>query len=61
MNKAGHDVEVAERASELREIGAALSLWPNAIAALDHLGLAEQTKARSVEARRLRTLRPCQC
>ncbi len=50
MSKAGHDVEVAERASELREIGAALSLWPNAIAALGHLGLAEQVKARSVEA-----------
>jgi 2-polyprenyl-6-methoxyphenol hydroxylase-like FAD-dependent oxidoreductase len=50
LSKAGHDVEVAERASELREIGAALSLWPNAIAALDHLGLAEEIKARSIEA-----------
>ena len=50
IRKAGHDVAVAERASDLREIGAALSLWPNAIAALGHLGLAEQTKARSIEA-----------
>ena len=50
IRKAGHDVAVAERASELREIGAALSLWPNAIAALGHLGLAEQTMERSIEA-----------
>ena len=50
MSKAGRQVAIAERASELREIGAALSLWPNAVAALGHLGLAEQIKALSIEA-----------
>lgn len=50
MRSAGHDVVVAEKASELHEIGAALSLWPNAIAALTHLGLAEEIRAVSVEA-----------
>jgi 2-polyprenyl-6-methoxyphenol hydroxylase-like FAD-dependent oxidoreductase len=50
IRKAGHDVVVSEKASELREIGAALSLWPNAMAALDHLGLAEQIRSRSLEA-----------
>ena len=39
MTKAGHDVVLVERAPELREIGAALSLWPNALAALDRLGV----------------------
>lgn len=50
MSKAGHDVLVAERASELREIGAALSLWPNALTALDCLGLGEQVRSHSIEA-----------
>ena len=50
MCKAGYEVVVAERASEFREIGAALSLWPNALAALDSLGLGEQVRSRSIEA-----------
>ena len=50
MAKAGCDVSVAERASELREIGAALSVWPNALAALDHLGVGEQVRSVAVEA-----------
>jgi 2-polyprenyl-6-methoxyphenol hydroxylase-like FAD-dependent oxidoreductase len=50
MSKAGHDVLVTERACEFREIGAALSLWPNALAALDRLGSGEEVRSRSVEA-----------
>ena len=50
MTKAGCDVTVAERASDLGEIGAALSLWPNALAALDYLGVGEQVRAVAVEA-----------
>jgi 2-polyprenyl-6-methoxyphenol hydroxylase-like FAD-dependent oxidoreductase len=49
MSMAGHEVLVTERASELREIGAALSLWPNALAALDRLGLGEEVRSQSVE------------
>lgn len=50
MRTAGHDVVVAEKASELREVGAALSLWPNALAALEQLGLGEQVATVSLEA-----------
>ena len=50
MTKAGHQVAVVERATELREIGAALSLWPNALAALDHLGVGERVRTAGLEA-----------
>ncbi len=50
MSRAGHQVSVAERATELREIGAALSLWPNALAALDHLGVGDPARAIGLEA-----------
>jgi 2-polyprenyl-6-methoxyphenol hydroxylase-like FAD-dependent oxidoreductase len=49
MRRAGHEVLVTEKASEFREIGAALSLWPNAPAALDYLGLGEQVRTCSLE------------
>jgi 2-polyprenyl-6-methoxyphenol hydroxylase-like FAD-dependent oxidoreductase len=39
LHQRGLDVEVIERARALDEIGAALSLWPNALAALGELGL----------------------
>ncbi len=39
--RAGLDVVVAERASELREVGAGLTVWPNAMKALRALGLDE--------------------
>jgi 2-polyprenyl-6-methoxyphenol hydroxylase-like FAD-dependent oxidoreductase len=50
MTKAGHDVVLVERATELREIGAALSLWPNALASLDRLGVGPQVRAMGLEA-----------
>jgi 2-polyprenyl-6-methoxyphenol hydroxylase-like FAD-dependent oxidoreductase len=37
-----------ERAPELREVGAGLSLWPNALKALGDLGLAESIRALSI-------------
>lgn len=43
LRQAGLEVEVFERASELREVGAGLSLWANALTALRHLGLREET------------------
>lgn len=50
LRRAGVEVIVADKASELREIGAALSLWPNALGALGRLGLEQEVRARSVEA-----------
>jgi len=41
LRQKGHSVHLMERAAELAEVGAAVSLWPNALAALNHLGLEE--------------------
>ncbi len=41
LARAGIDVEVFERADDLHEVGAGLSLWANAIHALEVLGLGE--------------------
>jgi len=43
--KAGWDVEVLERAPELGEVGAGLSIAPNALRALDALGVGEKVRA----------------
>jgi 2-polyprenyl-6-methoxyphenol hydroxylase-like FAD-dependent oxidoreductase len=40
LHQAGAQVTVAERASQITEIGAALSLWTNALAACEALGVA---------------------
>jgi 2-polyprenyl-6-methoxyphenol hydroxylase-like FAD-dependent oxidoreductase len=45
LRRAGWNVRVFERAPQFGEIGAGLSLWPNAIRALDRLGLAERVLA----------------
>lgn len=41
LHKAGIEAHVYERAFALREIGAGMSVWANAIHALDELGLAD--------------------
>jgi 2-polyprenyl-6-methoxyphenol hydroxylase-like FAD-dependent oxidoreductase len=41
LRRAGFDAVVLERAPELRELGAAISLWPNAVSVLRRLGLGE--------------------
>ena len=38
LRRAGIDAIVLEQAPELREVGAGISLWPNAIKALRRLG-----------------------
>ncbi|HET9731202.1 MAG TPA: FAD-dependent monooxygenase [Acidimicrobiales bacterium] len=48
LTAAGVEVEVVESARQLAEIGAGLSLWPNALAALGVLGLEEAVSARGV-------------
>lgn len=39
LQKAGFAVDVYERAPQLNAVGAGISLWPNAIKALDQLGI----------------------
>jgi len=48
LRDAGIDVEIYEQASELREVGAGISLWANAIRALAQLGLGEALRVHSV-------------
>jgi 2-polyprenyl-6-methoxyphenol hydroxylase-like FAD-dependent oxidoreductase len=44
LRKVGWDVEVLERSPEFKEIGAGLSLWSNALRALDALGVGERVR-----------------
>ncbi|MFI9511071.1 FAD-dependent monooxygenase [Nocardia sp. NPDC052566] len=45
----GWDVEVLERATTIAEVGAGLSVWPNALRALDALGVGAEVRARATE------------
>jgi 2-polyprenyl-6-methoxyphenol hydroxylase-like FAD-dependent oxidoreductase len=45
LQRAGRDVLVLERAPRLDEIGAGISLWPNAIKALRRLGVGDAVEA----------------
>ena len=47
LHRIGAQVSVYERATELREVGAGMMLWPNATRVLRELGLLEQVLARS--------------
>ncbi|MEU8900065.1 FAD-dependent monooxygenase [Nocardia sp. NPDC048505] len=48
LHQRGWDVEVLEQAAELAEVGAGISLWSNALRALDVIGLGERVRARAV-------------
>ena len=48
LRLAGFEVRVLERAPELTEVGAGLSLWPNALRALDAIGLGDEVRAAGV-------------
>jgi 2-polyprenyl-6-methoxyphenol hydroxylase-like FAD-dependent oxidoreductase len=48
LRRAGYETEVFERAPELAEVGSGLSLWSNALAALDHLGVLGHLRALGV-------------
>jgi 2-polyprenyl-6-methoxyphenol hydroxylase-like FAD-dependent oxidoreductase len=48
LTRRGWQVEVLERAPEFTEVGAGLSLWPNALRALDALGVGEPVRGRAV-------------
>ena len=48
LKRAGFEVEVFEQAAELAEVGSGLSLWRNALAALDRLGVLDRLRALGV-------------
>jgi 2-polyprenyl-6-methoxyphenol hydroxylase-like FAD-dependent oxidoreductase len=48
LTQAGWDVDVFERKESFTEIGAGLTLWPNALAALDTLGVGAGARAEAV-------------
>lgn len=48
LTRAGWDVDVFERKDSFTEIGAGLTLWPNALAALDTLGAGAEARAEAV-------------
>jgi 2-polyprenyl-6-methoxyphenol hydroxylase-like FAD-dependent oxidoreductase len=48
LTRRGMHVEVLERATEFTEVGAGLSLWPNALRALDLLGVAGPVRDQAV-------------
>jgi 2-polyprenyl-6-methoxyphenol hydroxylase-like FAD-dependent oxidoreductase len=45
LRRAGLEVVVLEKAGELREIGAGISIWVNAVEALERMGLADAVQA----------------
>src|SRR5437868_4989068 len=45
LRRVGVDVTVYERAPELTEVGAGISLWANALRALDHVGAGDAVRA----------------
>jgi len=51
LRKVGCEVVVYERAPELREVGAGISLWANALRALDYLGTGDAVRAASLPMR----------
>ncbi|WP_460525645.1 FAD-dependent monooxygenase [Flindersiella endophytica] len=50
LQRSGWQVTVLERAPEIAEVGAGLSLWPNAVRALESLGLGATLREHTVEA-----------
>ncbi|WP_280503873.1 FAD-dependent monooxygenase [Nocardia farcinica] len=49
FTRLGRPVRVLERTPELAAPGAGLSLWPNALRALDALGIGDRVRSRAVE------------
>lgn len=58
LRRIGVEVVVFERAGELREIGAGISLWVNAMKALERIGLAEAVRAAGREEIGVRSVLP---
>jgi 2-polyprenyl-6-methoxyphenol hydroxylase-like FAD-dependent oxidoreductase len=52
LRRVGVDVALYERAPELTEVGAGISLWANALRALDHIGAGPAVRAVALPMRR---------
>lgn len=48
LKQAGFEVELFERAPAIREVGAGISIWPNAVHVLDELGVGARIRALGV-------------
>ena len=55
LRQAGHRVRLFERAQTIEPLGAAISLWGNALAALDRLGCGDAIRERSAPVSRLQS------
>ena len=53
LRRAGYEVTLFEQAPKLEPIGAAISIWGNAMAGLDWLGCGDAVRERSVQVTRL--------
>jgi 2-polyprenyl-6-methoxyphenol hydroxylase-like FAD-dependent oxidoreductase len=51
LSRAGHEVVVLERASRLDSVGAGITLFANAMRALDRLGVGDAVRGRGAAAR----------
>lgn len=58
LRKVGIEAELYEQAPELREVGAGVGLWSNALASLDQLGAGDEIRAASLPLRVLAGARP---
>lgn len=45
LQKIGYNVSIYEKSAELKDVGAGISLWANAVKALDQLGVGERLRA----------------
>jgi len=45
LRRLGHEVDIFEKVTRIRPVGAGLSLWPNGIRCLDHLGCGAEVAA----------------
>jgi 2-polyprenyl-6-methoxyphenol hydroxylase-like FAD-dependent oxidoreductase len=53
FRRAGAHVQVFERASVIREVGAGIGIWANAVRVLDALGVGPALRARSIPVRKV--------
>jgi 2-polyprenyl-6-methoxyphenol hydroxylase-like FAD-dependent oxidoreductase len=53
LARAGHEIEIFEKAPELREVGAGMTLWSNATQALRYLGVLDTCLAQSASLQHL--------
>ena len=58
LARQGMTVEVYEQAPELKEVGAGVGLWPNAMAAFEQIGLADRVAKLAAQVDRQGLMRP---